>query len=366
MRALAMPDDVLALAGVAVCDFTLVTERLANPSDIVYVGRGNIKVSIGGHPLNISIDLVKLGIDGSKVKVVASVGNDLCGGYIINTLKSYGIDTRWVHVAEDQETGKDMIIVIDGEDRRFHVDLGANLQLSAEHVIRALSEIKPSLFHVAVGLLKATDEALRDVLKAARNEGAITFVDVGVATRPSGDWEFLRESIKEGLVDVFHANSYEIRKVLGLTDLKEAIRLLLESGVRVVLITEGERGALLASTDFVVRQPSFKVRVVDPTGAGDAFQAGFLYYVFSGGRPKDNLERLERDPKEAAKALAYSQAVGAACVTAPGTTEAVTRDNVKKILAEQLDIVLKETAFVDLKARRASEDEEKTIKSKNK
>ena len=354
MRALAMPGDVLALTGVAVCDFTLVTERLANPSDVVYVSQGSIKVGIGGHPLNISIDLAKLGMDGSKVKVVASVGNDLCGGYIINTLKSYGIDTRWIHVAEDQETGKDMIIVIDGEDRRFHVDLGANLRLSAEHLINALGEIKPSLLHVAVGLLRATDESLRDVLKAARDEGALTFVDVGVATRPSGGWEFLRESIEEGLVDIFHANSYETSKVLGLANLNEAIRFLLESGVRIVLITEGERGALLASTNFVVRQPPFKVRVVDPTGAGDAFQAGFLYYAFSGGRPKDNLERLERDPKEAAKALAYSQAVGAACVTAPGTTEAVTRNNVEKILAAQLDAVLKETAFVDLKVRRTS------------
>lgn len=338
-----MSNSTLALVGDAVCDFTLITEKLADPSDIIYVDKGNIKISIGGHPLNISIDLVKLGMVGNKVKILVSVGNDLCGSYIISTLKSYGIDTRWIHVAENQETGKDVIIVINGEDRRFHVDLGANLQLSAKNVIRALGEIRPALLHVTVGVIKAIDESLQDVLEAARNEGALTFVDIGVATRPSGGWEFFRESIKEGLIDIFHANSYETRKVLGFSDLNEVIHLLLRSGVRVVLITEGERGAMLATNSFLIRQPPFRVRVVDPTGAGDAFQAGFLYYISSERQPQESLELLENDPKEAARALAYSQATGAACVTAPGTTEAVTSNKVKEILAGQLDIVLKET-----------------------
>ncbi len=341
-----MVDETLALVGVTLCDFTLVTERLANPSDIIYVNSGSIKVSTGGHPLNVSVDLVRLGMDGSKIKVIGSVGNDLCGGYVVSTLRSYGIDTRWVHVVEGQETGKDVIIVIDGEDRRFHVDLGANLQLSAEHVIKALSAIRPTLFHAAVGMLRATDESLQDVLKTAREVGAVTFIDIGVATRPSGSWEFLREVIKEGLVDIFHANLYESRKVLGLNNLDEITHFLLRSGVRAVLITEGETGAVFATNNFIIRQPSFKVRVVDPTGAGDAFQAGFLYYIFSGGRPRESLEAMEKDPEKAAKALAYSQAAGAACVTAPGATEAVTGDNVKRILAEQLNVILKETVVI--------------------
>lgn len=327
------------------CDFTLVTDRLAEPSDIVYVD-GGIKVSTGGHPVNISIDLVKLGMQGDKIKVVTSIGRDLCGDFVLSVLGDFGIDTRWVQVIENKETGKNVIIVIKGQDRRFHDDLGASSDLSPRHVLAAMDYVRPDLIHWAVGLQKEADDSLPTILRAAKDLSAVTFIDIGVATRPKGDWEFLQRALSEGLVDIFHANSYELRKVTGLNDVGKAIDFLLRSGVRVVLLTEGERGALLATNDFTVNQPPFAVPVVDPTGAGDAFQAGFIFYLYRKGAPGLALRSIETTQEEAAKALLYAQAAGASCVTAPGATEAVTKVNVERLLDEQGDDILRRTSIL--------------------
>ncbi|MGC9071961.1 MAG: carbohydrate kinase family protein [Acidilobus sp.] len=338
----------IALVGLSVCDFVMSVDRLASPSDIIYL-EGGLKLSTGGHPINIAIDLMKLGTLGTPVSVITAVGKDMCGSFIVGELSGRGVNTQYIQVVDGSETGKDFIISLKGEDRRFHVELGANRLLSPEHVINSIKSLKPEVIHIAIGALSDVDEQLSEILGVAKEQGSITFVDIGVAARPSGGWDFLYDVLKNGLVDVFHANAYEILKVFGMNS-DELVLTLVRSNLRVALITEGDKGASLTTNEFTVRQPPFTVDVVDPTGAGDAFQAGFLSYLIT--RYADvakGLNSIEKDPEAASLALAYSQATGAACVRAPGATEGVTKSNVEMILRSQLNDILSRTIVIKIR-----------------
>ncbi len=329
----------IMLVGVSVCDIILVVPEISKPGDIVYLDRG-ITISLGGHPCNISVDLVKLGYSSSLIYVVSAIGNDFCGKFIEETLSSYSLQLNLVKIP-GVGSNKNVIVVVKGEDRRFHVEVGASMHMQSKDVIRLVEEVKPGLIHLAVGLLGDVDTNLQNVLAASHNVGAVTFVDVG-APRPYGkaDWRFLIESLK--YADIFHANRYELQNVFGVEDIFDGIKKALATGAKIVVVTDGERGAYIAKDNYVIYQKAFKVDVVDPTGAGDAFQAGLIYKLVELAGDKFSRSYIEGiGYDELAEILLFSQAVGAVCVTQPGTTTAVSRENVENLLKKQRDEVMK-------------------------
>ncbi|MCS7111535.1 MAG: carbohydrate kinase family protein [Ignisphaera sp.] len=330
----------IVLTGVAVCDIIIAgLERVAEPGDIVYV-TGLSSIEIGGHPCNISIDLVKMGYRSGDIITVSSVGNDLCGKFILNTLRSYGIVTEF-QIHRDAQTNKNIILVVKNEDRRFHVDVDATTRLSIDHVISVIERYRPRLFYIAPGLLGSVDERLRDVLTVSRRLNAINMIDIGAA-KPFGKkgWDFLIDSLNS--VDIFHANLYEIRRVFGIDSISRAAKSLLNQGVRIVLITDGENGAYLAKDGYLVYQPAFKVEVIDPTGAGDAFQAGFIYKLIDALNGDLNmLDTLELG--ELKHVLLWAQASGASCVMGVGATTSVSRKNINQLISSQGDSILRAT-----------------------
>lgn len=305
---------------------------IAKPGGLVWAPRG-IVISIGGHPANVSIDLVRLGLPRGEVSLIGPVGRDPLGAFIHETLRAHGIDAR-LQVVEEAETCKDMILVVKGEDRRFHVDIGANPYLRTSLVKDALRADGPLLFYVgAAGLLGGFDDELPQTLAYARQLGALTFVDV---VRPYGKgWEFLRAALPQ--VDLFHCNLDEAKGITGRATPEEAAEALLEGGVGVPVVTRGSEGGLLASGQFEVRYPPFNVDVVDPTGAGDAFCAGIILKLLGARSPASDrlLPPGKLEPEAWAGILAFAAACGAVCCTAEGTTTSVTRENVEKLLSVQ-------------------------------
>ncbi|MEM0026463.1 MAG: carbohydrate kinase family protein [Ignisphaera sp.] len=337
---------VLMFVGVAVCDIILVVPQLSRPGDIVYLDRG-ITISLGGHPCNISIDLVKLGYSPSAIHVVSAVGEDFCGKFIEDTLASYSIQLKLFRFP-NVGSNKNVIIVVNGEDRRFHVEVGASTHMSSDEVLKYVEEVKPSLLHVAPGLLGDVDDNLENILRFSSKMGILNFVDVGAA-KPYGkkDWSFLVKALE--YADIFHCNRYELRNVLGVEDVIEGIKKILGRGVKIAVITDGEKGAYIAKDNYIIYQKPFKVDVVDPTGAGDAFQAGFIYKLvdIAGNR----LGRRFIDEigyEKLIEILTYAQAVGAVCVTAPGTTTAVKKENVENLLKNQSKEVIESASRIHL------------------
>jgi len=307
---------------------------IAKPGELVYAPRG-IRISIGGHPANVSIDLIKLGLPRGEISLVGPVGKDPLGDFIAETLRRHGVKVR-LQVVEQAGTCKDMILVVKGEDRRFHVDIGANPYLDTALVREALRTEKPLLFYVgASGLLGRFDDELPGTLAYARGLGALTFLDI---VQPYGKgWEYLRDAFPG--IDLFHCNLDEAKAITGQATLEDATAALVKSGVGVAIVTMGDKGGLLASRRCKVGYPAFQVDAIEPTGAGDAFCAGVVLKLLEAKQPGSG--RLSPPSAMEAEAwgsvLAFGAAAGAVCCTAEGTTTAVSRENVERLLAEQAE-----------------------------
>jgi fructokinase len=336
---------LVTCAGILVCDIIAADlKKISNPGEVTFTPSG-IKLCIGGHSANVSIDLIKLGLKKGSVSSIGAIGNDIFGEFIEKELKKYNVITHLEKVKE-AGTSIDLILVVKGEDRRFHIDVGANYYLSPDHVKSILKEEKPFIFYVgATGLLGKFDEKLSNILQEAKMLGCITFVDPVVPYKHG--WEYLISSLK--WIDIFHCNNIEALNMTGKENLEEAIEDLLKKGVNLVIVTMGENGLIARNKEVRIKMPAFKVKTIDPTGAGDAFCAGVIYHIIQTMYNK-KLKISELSINELILTLLEGEAAGAACVTDVGTTTAVTRENVDKLLKEQESIIMKNTLISKVKS----------------
>ena len=327
-------------AGILVVDIIAADlPKVSDPGELTFTGR-SIEIHIGGHAANVSIDLRKLGLKQGTVSLVGAIGEDIFGDYVKSILEKHGVEN---HLQRIRETGtsKDLILVVKGQDRRYHVDVGANWHLSLEYVASVLDEEKPLIFYVGgVGFMGKLDERLPNVLQRAKELGCLTFVDP--VTPYKHGWDIIIPSL--GLIDVFHCNDLEATKITGEEDPKKAGIALLKRGVKFVIISLGGRGLIALTKETMLRMPAFNVPVIDPTGAGDAFCAGVIHALLRLS-DQESLKITDYSKDELANVLLEGEAAGAACVTQVGTTTAVTKENVDDLLSEQASDVLENVQF---------------------
>ncbi len=300
------------------------------PGGLIYAPRG-ISVNIGGHAANVSLDLTQLGQSG--VASTGCVGSDMLGDYVRETLRRSGVDPR-PQILNDIQTAKNIALTVEGEDRRFIAELAANTLLSHDHVTSQLMDHPRILYLGTVGGLRYIDANLAEVLAAAHRVGALTLVDVIQPTKP--DWSHLIPALPH--IDVLHLNTLEAHLATGKSNSLSAAEILHKQGVNTVVITEGSQGLTAIHKKIKIRMPAFVVEEVDSTGAGDALCAGLIHNLLNLREPSEATHSEFKD------ALLEGQAAGAACVTAPGATTAVTANNVKRLIREQGADILSSTS----------------------
>lgn len=308
--------------------------KFPDPGELVYAPLG-IKLWIGGHPANLSINLRQLGVKKGEVAIVAAIGPDILGNFVRRFLRSKGV-MSFLQKVGDAETGKTLVLILKGKDRGFIVDPGADLHLSYDHVVDVVKKLRPKVFYLACGILGEFDFKVGDLLKLCYEHGSLTMLDV---VRPHGkDWNFINSALKH--VDIMHSNVDELRGLSG-KEGKEGLRYMAEKGVKLPIVSDGASGLTAFFKGKYIHQPAFKVDVVDSTGAGDALCAGIikrlLEYIDSG----KSLEDLSLE--EVSETLLYGQAAGAACVEAIGTTAGVIAKRVKYLLKTQGGEILSKT-----------------------
>lgn len=317
----------LTAVGVLVADIIAADlPKVASPGELVVLPRG-VGLHIGGHPANITIDLVNLGQSGNGLKAVGAVGKDIFGEFVLNTLAAKGI--RTAVSTYDVGTMKNIVLVVKGEDRRFHVELGASWELKADEVIATLEEEPPKIFYVVSGMCRDVDSRIADIMSRASDLGCITFLDI--ITAIGINWSGIRNAMKYS--DIFHCNTGELHNLTGSLDFDSSMEKMLSLGIRLMLLTDGEKGAYAVDQVKRVAQPAFRVESIDPTGAGDAFCAGIMDTMFRRGIRKGQVGDLP--PPLMIELLERGQAAGAACVTAIGTTTGVTAKRVEEIVRLQ-------------------------------
>jgi len=225
-----------------------------------------------------------------------------------------------------------------GEDRRFHMNPGANWYLAPEFVISKIRELPPKVFCIRPGYC-GVDQKLEEVFQEVKAQNSFLFLDM-MQPHPERPKRFLMPLIH--YTDAVHCNEKEAMVNTEKDCPEEAIEEILAQGAKVIFLTKGMDGAELITKEFRIVQPRFEVEFVDATGAGDAFCAGVVYKLIELNRFED-IRELSED--KLAEILMMGQAVGASATTAVGCVGGVSKDKVEELLVEQRERILSSTTI---------------------
>jgi len=263
-----------------------------------------IGIGIGGCAANTGIGLRKLG---ARVSVVGAVGQDGLGDFVIGALQAAGIDSSHIVRVEQAGTSATIILIDNAGERTFIHHIGANACLKPEQIDLDLIRNTQILHYAGALLMPGFDgEPAASVLRQARKAGVTTCVDS--AWDHTGRWMTVLEPVLRE-ADIFLPSISEAEQLTGRSEPADIAAALLDLGIKTVALKMGESGCYVRTADVELKLPAYPVEVVDGTGAGDAFVAGFLLGTLRGW----DLERTAR----------LANAVGAMCCTATGTTRGV-------------------------------------------
>ena len=265
---LALP--AVVVVGSLNLDHVISVGRLPAPGETV-PGLGYITVP-GGKGLNQAVTAARQAV---RVAMVGCVGDDAEGNLLEGVLSSEGIDSSGLERLTGARSGTALITVASGGANTVVVAAGANSMLRVEQVEAAGRSFHPGA--VVLAQLEVPLAAVKAALLAAPPRGAISVLNPAPAHGP------LPEEILS-LVDVLVPNETEALAMSGQPTPWEAATWLLQQGCRHVLVTLGDRGALLAEKGGRrVALPAFDVPAVDTTAAGDAF-CGVLASALASGQ----------------------------------------------------------------------------------
>jgi sugar/nucleoside kinase (ribokinase family) len=250
-----------------------VLDVLVRPVETIPEGQGGqlvdeIKMTAAGSAGGAALILAKLE---ANVRSAGAVGADPLGDMLIGLLERDGVDTSLLVRREEVQTSASVLpIRPDGSRPAFHV-VGANAHYGPSDVdwnaIAAASHL-----HLG-GPEFMGGESAAEILQRAREHGVVTSADV-LAPGHMGILEWIAPALPH--LDYLLPNDEQAIAFTGESDLEAACLALVGRGVGCVAATCGADGVLLADAETVERVPAFEVDVVDTTGCGDAFSAGFL------------------------------------------------------------------------------------------
>ena len=254
---------------------TMKVKRLPSTGETV-LGTG-YRVDHGGKGSNQAVGCARLG---AQVSFVARIGKDSFGNMALGLYRDEGIDTHHVKQIAHAPTGVGFIVVEATTGSNCIVlDPGANELLTASDVSEAALDSS-----VVLTQLEIPVAAAEAALAMGRAQHALTILNPAPVRA-------LQESVLK-MVDVLTPNETEAKVLIGEApqtpiELEAVARELIRNGVKQVVMTLGEKGALIVDASSSLRVPAIQVAAVDTTGAGDAFNAGLATALASGEALED-------------------------------------------------------------------------------
>jgi ribokinase len=271
----------LCVVGSSNMDLTFRAARLPRPGETL-AGHG-FQLGFGGKGANQAVMAARLG---ARVTMVSRVGKDVFGEQTIRNYREQGIDTDHVTVDDASPSGVAGIVVDDAAQNCILVVPGANGRLTAGDVRAAAVALQSAA--AVLCQMEVPAEASLEAFRIARAAGVRTVLNPA----PAGP---LPDGLTE-LTELIVPNETELEILTGRPtgtpeQAEAAARLLLRRGWPRVLVTLGERGALLVEGDAADVIPAVPVAAVDPTGAGDVFIGGLAVYWARGLPLRDAARR---------------------------------------------------------------------------
>src|SRR5579864_9320508 len=243
-------------------DLVVRVPQLPRPGETV-TGEDLLRAA-GGKGANQAVAAARLG---ASVTLVGRVGYDAFGRDLKRSLRDAHVNTRWV-LGCQRPTGAALIFVDEAGQNSIAVAPGANNELLPDEIPARVVERAD----VVVAPLEVPLASIDEAFRLARHAGVRTVLNAAPAQAVAP--ALLRHA------DVVICNEVELATLVGgsvaASREAEAARELRAFADQVVIVTLGERGALAVCPEGVLQQPAFEVGVVDTTGAGDAFVAGFV------------------------------------------------------------------------------------------
>ena len=244
-----------------------VLDVLVRPVEEIPEGQGGtlveqIRITAAGSAGGSAIVLSRLG---ARVRSAGAIGTDAAGDMLLALLEADGVDTSLLIRRDDVQTSASVLpIRPDGSRPAFHV-VGANGTYGPEDV----TALDCDFLHLGGPEFMGGDAAAQILQRA----DAVTSADI-LAPGDPGLLEWIAPALPH--LDHLLPNEEQVLGFTGETDLEAGCRALIARGVGCVAATRGGEGALVVTADETHVVPALDIEVVDTTGCGDAFSAGYL------------------------------------------------------------------------------------------
>lgn len=233
------------------------------------------RMSFGGDALNEAVVLSRMG---KNIDFISKVGNDEAGLRILDYVKANGIQIDKIKLEEQLVTGINIVLIDDKGERHFLTNPQGSLRkLSLEDIMPYVDEMTDIVSFASIFVSPVLDIAAMEELfrKIKEKPGRILAADMTKAK----NGETL-DDLKKILpyIDYIFPNSDEITLLTGETDPLKNAELLVDAGVSCAVVKCGANGCLIHTKQETYEVTAYSnVKVLDTTGAGDCFAAGFLY-----------------------------------------------------------------------------------------
>jgi len=261
---------VAVVVGTMHMDFVIYVDQLPKPGETVLGHK--FETFPGGKGANQAVALARLG---AEAFMVSRVGEDFVGKELLENAKRNNVKTDYVVVDPEEKSGVAFIIVDKEGENVIAVAPGVDNRIC----IKDLDKAEPAFSKASVVLtqLEIPVETALEAMKRGKEKGALTILNVApVKKLPLDQLKY---------VDILVLNARELEALVKMAtgetlNYIEASRRILEQGVSTVIVTRGKEGAEIITKEYSKLIPTFKVKVVDTVGAGDAF-CGALAYALS-------------------------------------------------------------------------------------
>ena len=271
----------IAVVGSANIDLVTFTDQMPRPGETIF-GR-EFDLGFGGKGAN---QAVAARLCGARVSMIARVGDDLFGPATISDYQARGIDARRVLVTPGVSSGVAPIFVDSSGQNRILVVKGANDRLLPADVDAAGAVLREA--DCIVMQLEIPLETVYYTLRFARAHGIRTILNpapgqpVSLGEISNADYVIPNETEAEALGGM---------PVRNLEEARACAEGLLQRGLRRVIVTLGENGALLVGKDGSRHVAPYRVQPIDTTGAGDAFIGSFACFLAGGCEEAEAIAR---------------------------------------------------------------------------
>jgi ribokinase len=224
----------------------------------------------GGSAANFAVAMARLGISSG---LISKVGSDEAGTFLRDGLKREGVDVT--HLKQEDGTTGTIFVIVDRTGQRTMLSFrGVNIRLLPEEILREYIAGSRLLHVSGYSLVRAPQcNAALTAMNYAKE------ANLRISLDPSPLVHLARRKVLAdalGLVDLLLPNEAEAKCLSRKKDLRNAGRTLLGKGVSIVAVKLGSKGCFVMDENDEFHVPAFNVETIDTTGAGDAYNAGFL------------------------------------------------------------------------------------------